>query len=121
MRRTLCATAVICALSATGVERTISVHAQGCSADQRLDAAGRQRDAIARARNVRDRQAARKASGLPFATAAELGLKDDNGFTVTLRAGTDGYMVLVLDTMDPCSFGVLTDQTGRLFEVRPLR
>ena len=92
-----------------------------CSTDQRLDAVTRRREAIVRARNVNDRQAQQRATKARYATAAELGLKDENGFEMSVRTDADGYMVFIRDASDPCSSGVFSDQRGVIYDARPIR
>src|SRR5262245_25458256 len=112
MRRRVSVMAVIFALLGAGPRGILRpAHAQACDSDQRLGIRSRHREAIVRARNIKEQQADRRARGLPFSTAEELGLGNDNGFDVTMRTGADGYMLFVLDTTDPCSSGVFTDQT----------
>jgi hypothetical protein len=102
---------------------SVNVLAPGpdCSADQRLGSAARHREAIARARSVNARQAQHRATASRYATAGELGLKDDNGFEVSLRTEADGYMLFIRDATDPCSSGVFSDQRGVIYDSTPIR
>jgi hypothetical protein len=103
--------------------REVSLLAQrpDCTADKRLASAARHREAIVRARSVNEHQAQQRASISRYATAAELGLKDDNGFEVSLRTEADGYMLFIRDATDPCSSGVFSDQRGVIYDSMPIR
>jgi hypothetical protein len=100
---------------------TLRSQRPGCQADARLDSASRRREAIVRARNVNARQAELRTANSRYATSEELGLKNEAGFEVRLLTASDGYMVFIRDTTDPCSSGVFSDQSGSIYDARPIR
>jgi hypothetical protein len=104
-----------------GMSVTVLAQRPDCSTDQRLGSAARHREAVVRARSVNARQAQHRATASRYATAGELGLKDDNGFEVSLRTEADGYMLFIRDATDPCSSGVFSDQRGVIYDSTPIR
>jgi hypothetical protein len=104
-----------------GASMNVLAQRPDCSADQRLGSAARHREAIVRARSVNTRQAQQRATASRYATTGELGLKDDNGFEVSLRTEADGYMLFIRDAADPCSSGVFSDQRGVIYDSTPIR
>jgi hypothetical protein len=104
-----------------GTSMNVLAQRPDCSADQRLGSAARHREAIVRARSVNTRQAQQRAAASRYATAGELGMKDDNGFEVSLRTEADGYMLFIRDATDPCSSGVFSDQHGVIYDSTPIR
>jgi hypothetical protein len=104
-----------------GISVNLLAQRPDCSADQRLGSAARHREAIVRARSVNTRQAQHRATASRYATAGELGLKDDNGFEVSLRTEAAGYMLFIRDATDPCSSGVFSDQHGVIYDSTPIR
>jgi hypothetical protein len=81
----------------------------------------RRRDAIVRARSVRERQEQTKAAQLRYATASELGLApQDNGFDVKLLTTPDGYTLFIRDRTDPCSSGIYSDQARVIYGALPI-
>jgi hypothetical protein len=104
-----------------GTSMNVLAQRADCSADQRLGSAARHREAIVRARSVNTRQAQQRATASRYSTAGALGLKDDNGFEVSLRTEADGYMLFIRDATDPCSSGVFSDQRGVIYDSTPIR
>ena len=43
-----------------------------------------------------------------------------NGFDLRLYSDGAGYVLSIKDTLDPCSYGVFSDQAGLLYEKTPL-
>jgi len=92
-----------------------------CSPGQKLDAAGRHRELIARARTLNTRLARQRALSDHYATALELGLKDENGLKITLLSDANGYMFFIRDTNDPCNSSVFSDERGVIYDARPIQ
>jgi hypothetical protein len=121
MRRTISILVAGMILGATSHEVSPLAQSSDCSADQRLGSATRLTEAIRRVRSVNTRQAQQKATISHYVTADELGLKDDNGFEVSLRTEASGYMVFIRDATDPCSSGVFSDHRGIIYTAKPIR
>jgi hypothetical protein len=101
------------------------VGALSCRHDDAASPADRARRdqarALARAINAAEGRAVQSAQryvplnqlpGLPMTPAA---------FEVRLYTDGNGYVVSLKDTIDPCHYGVFTDQHGLLYEVTPQR
>jgi hypothetical protein len=92
-----------------------------CTEDQRSDTVGRHRELIARARNINTREAQRRALTDHYLSSEELGLANQNGFEITLRADATGYMFFIRDAMDPCSAAVFSNERGVIYDAQPIR
>jgi hypothetical protein len=99
----------------------VIAHVTRCEADTRPGVESRRREAIVRARNVRERQERERALRSRYATADELRLpQQENGFQIVLLTTPDGYMLFIRDTTDPCSSGIYVDQAGIIYDATPI-
>src|SRR5256885_12566109 len=87
-----------------------------CSQDQRLDTTGRHRELIGRARIINTRLAQQRRLSDHYATAQDLGLRNENGFDTTLRSDERGYMFFIRDTTDSCHSAVFSDERGVIYD-----
>ena len=112
---------VIAALSSRPFKAVTVADGPACASDQRLDSTGRHREMIARARVINTRLAQQRRLSDHYLTAADLGLKNENGFEISLRSDAAGYMFFILDTTDPCHSAVFSDERGIIYDAQPLR
>jgi hypothetical protein len=80
-----------------------------------------QAKALARAINAAEGRAVQSAQRyLPLSQLPGLPMTP-SAFEVRLYTDGRGYVVSLKDTIDPCHYGVFTDQHGLLYEVTPQR
>lgn len=113
--------AVVVLLAVTPFQAPSIAEGPNCSSNQRLDPTGRHRDLIVRARNINTRiwQQSRLSDHYP--TAQELGLKNENGFEITLQSDATAYMFFIRDTTDPCRAAVFSDEKGIIYDAQPIQ